>query len=215
MLPEHRRCGVGGRLLSHVAKIAVERGYTRLGWAALWTGTSWRCRFYRKIGATVLDEWTSHRLSGARLRSSGGREPAGAVTDSRAVPLCTRPARVGPDRRHRLRWSSRAHRAAARGSSLQKRGWIRRTSSRRRSPPATCSPARPRPSSRSSAPTEWPGGAARSSAALRSSSPAVVMRASLLSLLFLASARRSGSAVPATAPARRRRRRGRRPAGRC
>ena len=25
--------------------------------------------FYRKIGATVLDEWTNHRLSGATLQA--------------------------------------------------------------------------------------------------------------------------------------------------
>ena len=30
VLPEHRRFGVGGTLLSHVAKVAVDRGYTRL-----------------------------------------------------------------------------------------------------------------------------------------------------------------------------------------
>jgi GNAT superfamily N-acetyltransferase len=66
VLPEHRRYGVGGRLLSHVARITVERGYTRLSWTALdWNEMA--LSFYRKLGATVLDEWTNHRLSGPTL----------------------------------------------------------------------------------------------------------------------------------------------------
>lgn len=66
VLPEHRRYGVGGMLLSHVARVAVERGYTRLGWTALdWNEMA--LSFYRKLGATVLEEWTNHRLSGPTL----------------------------------------------------------------------------------------------------------------------------------------------------
>lgn len=66
VLPEFRRYGVGGRLLSSVARTAVDRGYTRVGWTALdWNEMA--LSFYRKIGATVLDEWTNHRLSGATL----------------------------------------------------------------------------------------------------------------------------------------------------
>lgn len=68
VLPEHRRFGVGGILLSHVAKAAVNRGYTRLSWTALdWNEMA--LGFYRKIGATVLDEWTNHRLSGETLQA--------------------------------------------------------------------------------------------------------------------------------------------------
>jgi len=33
--PEYRRHGLGAKLLGEVAAIAVERGYTRLSWAAL------------------------------------------------------------------------------------------------------------------------------------------------------------------------------------
>ncbi len=66
VLPEFRRFGVGGRLLGSVAKLALQRGYTRVGWTALdWNEMA--LGFYRKIGATVLDEWTNHRLSGATL----------------------------------------------------------------------------------------------------------------------------------------------------
>jgi GNAT superfamily N-acetyltransferase len=68
VLPEQRRHGVGGKLLSHVAKVAVDRGYTRMGWAALdWNEMA--LSFYRKIGAEVLDEWKMHRLSGATLQA--------------------------------------------------------------------------------------------------------------------------------------------------
>jgi GNAT superfamily N-acetyltransferase len=68
VLPDFRRHGVGGRLLASVARVAVDRGYTRVGWTALdWNEPA--LSFYRKIGATVLDEWTNHRLSGATLKA--------------------------------------------------------------------------------------------------------------------------------------------------
>ena len=68
---------------------------------------------------------------------------------------------MGPDRLHRLRRPAGAHRAPA--PALRRgRGWIEAPSSRTRSPPATCCPGPPRPSSRSSA----PGGSAGASAAL-------------------------------------------------
>ncbi|MGH2861629.1 MAG: GNAT family N-acetyltransferase [Solirubrobacteraceae bacterium] len=68
VLPRFRGYGVGGRLLRNVAKLAIERGYTRVGWTALdWNEMA--LSFYRKIGATVLDEWTNHRLGGATLQA--------------------------------------------------------------------------------------------------------------------------------------------------
>jgi GNAT superfamily N-acetyltransferase len=68
VLPDQRRHGVGQLLLAHVARVAVERGYTRLGWAALdWNEMA--LGFYRKLGADVLDEWKMHRLSGDTLRA--------------------------------------------------------------------------------------------------------------------------------------------------
>ncbi|MDE3130410.1 MAG: GNAT family N-acetyltransferase [Acidobacteriota bacterium] len=68
VLPDYRRFGVGGRLLAAVARITVERGYTRLGWTALdWNEMA--LGFYRKLGATALEEWTNHRLSGATLQA--------------------------------------------------------------------------------------------------------------------------------------------------
>ncbi len=68
VLPEFRRHGVGGRLLGHLARITVDRGYTRLSWMALdWNEMA--LGFYRKLGAELLDEWTTHRLSGDTLRA--------------------------------------------------------------------------------------------------------------------------------------------------
>jgi GNAT superfamily N-acetyltransferase len=68
VLPEQRRHGVGQLLLAHVARLALERGYTRLGWAALdWNEMA--LGFYRKLGADVLGEWKMHRLSGETLRA--------------------------------------------------------------------------------------------------------------------------------------------------
>jgi GNAT superfamily N-acetyltransferase len=65
--PSHRRAGVGGALISHLARLALSRGYTRLQWAALDWNTP-ALDFYVKIGATRLDEWKIHRLDGAALQ---------------------------------------------------------------------------------------------------------------------------------------------------
>ncbi len=68
VLPEFRRHGVGGRLLGQLARITVDRGYTRLSWTALdWNQMA--LSFYRKLGSEMLDEWTTHRLSGDTLKA--------------------------------------------------------------------------------------------------------------------------------------------------
>lgn len=70
--PAHRRYGVGGALVSHLAKITVARGFTRLEWAALdWNEPA--LSFYAKIGAAGLDEWVLHRLDGPALHRVAGR----------------------------------------------------------------------------------------------------------------------------------------------
>ena len=47
--------------MSHLAKITVARGYTRMEWAALDWNTP-ALAFYVKLGAARLDEWKVHRL---------------------------------------------------------------------------------------------------------------------------------------------------------
>ncbi|MDA1185715.1 MAG: GNAT family N-acetyltransferase [Acidobacteria bacterium] len=58
--------GVGGALLRHLARIAVERGCGRMEWSVLdWNEQA--IGFYRSIGARGMDEWTVNRLAGDAL----------------------------------------------------------------------------------------------------------------------------------------------------
>ncbi len=64
--PEHRGGGHGKALLSHLARLAVERGCGRLEWSVLdWNEPS--IAFYRSLGAVAMDEWTVYRLTGDAL----------------------------------------------------------------------------------------------------------------------------------------------------
>jgi len=61
--PHLRGKGIGLALMKHVARIAVERGCGRLEWGVLdWNAPA--IRFYRKLGAVPLDDWTKYRLAG-------------------------------------------------------------------------------------------------------------------------------------------------------
>ena len=112
-----------------------------------------------------------------------GSSPRCTVADGPARADRDRP-RVGQDRLRRLRWAARAHLAAP-PAGRRPPGWLdARTSSRMRSPRATCCPA-PRPPS--SHLLRVPGrrsGRARSSAVSPSCCPAVVLMLAL-SALFL------------------------------
>lgn len=58
--------GYGRALMSALAAECVERGYRRFEWTVLdWNEPS--IGFYRSIGAEPLTEWTTQRLTGARL----------------------------------------------------------------------------------------------------------------------------------------------------
>ena len=73
--PAARGIGVGRKLLEHLARITVERGWGRLEWSVLdWNEPS--IAFYRKMGAKPMDEWTVFRLAGEKLHSlaSGDRK---------------------------------------------------------------------------------------------------------------------------------------------
>jgi GNAT superfamily N-acetyltransferase len=64
--PEARGHGVGRRLLTWLAALAVSRGCGRLEWSVLdWNEPS--IAFYRKLGAQPMDEWTTFRVSGPAL----------------------------------------------------------------------------------------------------------------------------------------------------
>ena len=71
--PHARGKGAGLALLRELARIAVARGCGRVEWLVLdWNEPS--IVFYKKLGAKVMDEWTTFRLTGeslARLAARG------------------------------------------------------------------------------------------------------------------------------------------------
>jgi GNAT superfamily N-acetyltransferase len=71
---EHvRGKGVGTALMRELARVCVERGYSRFQWWVLdWNQPS--IEFYRSIGAEAMDEWTVFRLSGDALSDFGAHE---------------------------------------------------------------------------------------------------------------------------------------------
>jgi GNAT superfamily N-acetyltransferase len=73
--PAARGQGLGAALLRRVAQIAVERGCPRLDWAVLDWNTP-AIRFYERLGAKAMGEWTIFRLAGPALRNlADGGEP--------------------------------------------------------------------------------------------------------------------------------------------
>ena len=63
---------VGLTLLERLAKIAAERGCGRMEWSVLdWNEPS--IRFYKKLGAVPMDEWTKFRLTGEALEKLASR----------------------------------------------------------------------------------------------------------------------------------------------
>lgn len=69
--PAFRGQGHGRALLEAVARTAVERGGARLEWAVLdWNEPA--IGFYRRLGASSLDEWTTYRVEADALRALAG-----------------------------------------------------------------------------------------------------------------------------------------------
>ncbi|MEV7024964.1 GNAT family N-acetyltransferase [Kitasatospora sp. NPDC093558] len=70
--PEARGGGHGKALLLELARIAVERGYSRMEWSVLdWNEPS--IEFYKALGAVPMDEWTVYRLTGDALAAAASR----------------------------------------------------------------------------------------------------------------------------------------------
>lgn len=70
--PDFRNRGLGRRLLAHLGRIAVERGYGRMEWMVLdWNENA--IRFYRSLGANVVKGWELCRVTGDGLRSLAER----------------------------------------------------------------------------------------------------------------------------------------------
>ncbi|MFI6152340.1 GNAT family N-acetyltransferase [Kitasatospora sp. NPDC051170] len=68
--PEARGGGHGKALLLELARIAVERGYSRVEWSVLdWNRPS--IDFYESLGAVPMAGWTVYRLTGEALTRAG------------------------------------------------------------------------------------------------------------------------------------------------
>ena len=66
VLPEMRGKGYGKALLTHLARLTVQRGCGRLEWSCLdWNKPS--LDFYHALGAKRMTGWTVHRLTGDDL----------------------------------------------------------------------------------------------------------------------------------------------------
>ena len=80
--PAFRGRGIGKALLRRLAKMAVEEGCGRFEWQVLdWNRPA--LEFYQSLGAKVLKEWLTLRVSGEELRRlaapAGSAEPGSGV----------------------------------------------------------------------------------------------------------------------------------------
>lgn len=64
--PEFRGQGIGQIMLAYLAKLAKDRKCGRLEWWVLDRNET-AIKFYKKIGAKAMDEWTVQRVSGQEL----------------------------------------------------------------------------------------------------------------------------------------------------
>lgn len=63
VLPEYRRQGIATAMLSYLGRLALERNAGRLEWSVLdWNQSA--IAFYQKMGATVLPDWRTCRVTG-------------------------------------------------------------------------------------------------------------------------------------------------------
>jgi len=76
VIPEFRRLGIGRRLLTELARIAVARGCGRFEWSVLDWNTP-AIEFYKRLGARPLDDWTIFRVTDAALTRLSGSDSAG------------------------------------------------------------------------------------------------------------------------------------------
>jgi GNAT superfamily N-acetyltransferase len=74
--PAARGFGVGRKVLEHLARITVDRGWGRFEWSVLdWNAPS--IAFYKKMGAKPMEEWTIFRLTGDSLHRLAGTTKTG------------------------------------------------------------------------------------------------------------------------------------------
>ncbi|MDP9496152.1 MAG: GNAT family N-acetyltransferase [Actinomycetota bacterium] len=69
--PPARGTGLGRDLLRALARVCVERGWTRFEWWVLdWNEPA--IGFYRSLGAVPQSDWTTYRVDGDALRRLAG-----------------------------------------------------------------------------------------------------------------------------------------------
>lgn len=65
--PVYRNQGYGKAMLMRLAQITVEKGYGRLEWNCLsWNKPS--IEFYKSLGAKLMDDWLTFRLTNTELK---------------------------------------------------------------------------------------------------------------------------------------------------
>lgn len=65
----YRNKGLGKRLFSYIARLALERGCYKLEWSVLgWNKSS--IRFYKYLGALQIKEWDTYLLQGKALKDA-------------------------------------------------------------------------------------------------------------------------------------------------
>ena len=70
--PRFRKKGIGKALLVYLARVAVEKGCGRYQWQVLdWNSPS--IAFYESLGAEVMKQWLTMRVSGESLRKLGSQ----------------------------------------------------------------------------------------------------------------------------------------------
>jgi GNAT superfamily N-acetyltransferase len=75
VLPEWRGHGLGLALMTHLAKLALERGCGRFEWSVLdWNEPA--IGFYRSLGAKLMDGWSIVRVTGGALQKLGSSDRA-------------------------------------------------------------------------------------------------------------------------------------------
>jgi GNAT superfamily N-acetyltransferase len=66
--PQFRKLGIGRALLARVAEIGTELGGGRFEWITLrWNENAFR--FYRSLGAKVMDEWALLRMNSREVKN--------------------------------------------------------------------------------------------------------------------------------------------------
>ena len=70
VLPDYRRRGIGRVMLTYLGKLARDRDAGRLEWSVLdWNESA--IAFYRDMGAEVLPDWRTCRVTGEALAKLG------------------------------------------------------------------------------------------------------------------------------------------------